>query len=91
MTKTIGQSLKVAEATAEVYGIDAFAAGAPLNHVWLAEALQVSEENFERIKSHIEKDQDPKLRAIRDELKEFLYNQIRFVLAWMIWDFSCKV
>lgn len=82
--KTISQILNVAEATAEVYGIDAFAAGAPMDHVQLAEVLQVTKENFERIKSCIEKDQDSKLRTIRDELKEFSYNQIRFVLACMI-------
>ena len=87
--KTIAKILKVAEATAEVYGIDAFAAGAPMDHVRLAEVLQVTEENFERIKSCIEKGEDPKLRAIRDELHElFSYNQIRFVLACMIRDLS---
>lgn len=86
--KTITQILKVAEATAEVYGIDAFAVGAPMDHVRLAEVLQVTKENFERIKSCIEKDHDPKLRAIRDKLKEFSYNQIRFVLACLIRDLS---
>lgn len=86
--KTISQILNVAEATAEVYGIDAFAAGAPMDHVRLAEVLQVTEENFERIRRCIEKDQDPKLRTIRDELKEFSYNQIRFVLACMIRDLT---
>lgn len=86
--KTISQILNVVEATAEVYGIYAFAAGAPMDHMQLAEVLQATEENFERIKSFIEKDQDPKLRAIRDELKEFLHNQIRCVLACMIRDLS---
>ena len=86
--KTISQILNVAEATVEVYGIDAFATGVPIDHVQLAKVLQVTEETFERIKSCIERYQDPKLRATRDELKVFSYNQIRFVLACMIRDLS---
>ena len=83
--KTMAKILKVAETTAEVYGSDAFAAGLPMDHTRLAEVLQVTEENFERIKSCIEKGEEPKLSAIRDELNElFSYNQIRFLLA-------CKV
>ena len=73
--KTVSQILNVAEATAE-------------DHVRLAEVLQVTEENFKRIKNCIEKDQEPKLQGIQDELKELSYNQIRFVLACMSRDLS---
>ena len=47
--------LHVAEATAQIYAIDSFAAGAPIDHVRLANLLQVTEENFEAIRNCIEK------------------------------------
>ena len=59
--KTISQILYVAEATAEVYGIDAFVTVVPMDHMQLAEVLQETEKNLKRIKSCIEKDQEPKL------------------------------
>jgi len=87
--KTIAKILKVAEATAEVYGIDAFATKVSMDHMELAEVLQVTEEKFKRIKCCIEKGRDPKLHAIWDKLNElFSYNQIRFVSACRIRDLS---
>lgn len=77
--KNIAEIFHIAEATAQIYGIDAFAVGAPIDHVRLGNILQVTGGNFKTIRSCIEqnKDQDLKLRSIRDEL--FSYNQIRFV------------
>lgn len=86
--KEIAQTLHVAEATAQVYGIDAFAAGAPIDHAQLATSLQVTKPNFTVIQCCIEQNKDLKLRTIKDELKVFSYNQIRFVLACMIRDLS---
>ena len=85
--KAVVGMLHVAEATAQIYAIDSFAAGAPIDHVRLAN-LQVTEENFEAIRNCIEKNKDHKLRSIRDELVVFSYNQIRFVLACMIRDLT---
>ena len=89
--KAVAGMLNVAEATAQIYAIDSFAAGAPIDHVRLANLLQVTEENFEAIRNCIEKNKDHKLRSIRDELVVFSYNQIRFVLACMIRDLTLKV
>ena len=63
--REIAQSLHVAEATAQiyaVYGIDAFVAGAPIDHVWLSSILGVSEDNFQIVKDCIERNTDNKLR-----------------------------
>lgn len=84
-SKTVGQILKAAR----IYGIDAFPAGAPMDHVQLGEILQVTGENFQRVKSCIEKSKDLKLHSTQDELHKFFsYNQIHFVLACMIRDLS---
>ena len=80
--------LHVAEATAQIYGIDAFAAGTPIDHLWLGSILEVGEEDFKTVKDCIERNNDNKLRSIRDELETFSYNQIRFVLACMIRDLN---
>lgn len=79
--------LHVAKATAQIYAIDSFAAGAPIDHVQLAN-LQVTKEKFEAIRNCIEQNKDHKLRSIRDELVVFSHNQIRFVLACMIRDLT---
>ena len=86
--REIAQRLHVAEATAQIYGIDAFVAGAPIDHVWLSSILGISEDNLQIVKDCIEHNTDNKLRSIRDELETFSYNQIRFVLACMIRDLS---
>ena len=44
--REIAKRLHVAEATAEIYGIDAFAAGAPIGHVWLEVFLALEKKNF---------------------------------------------
>ena len=79
-----GPGVSVFGSPAQIYAIDSLAAGAPIDHVRLANLLQVTEENFEAIRNCIEKNKDHKLRSIRDELVVFSYNQIRFVLACMI-------
>ena len=86
--KAVAGMLHVAEATAQIYAIDSFAAGAPIDHGRLANLLQVTEENFAAIRNCIEKNKEHKLRSIRDELVVFSYNQIRFVLACMIRDLT---
>ena len=81
----VATDLNVAQATAEVYGIDCLAAGADLNHETMATFLNVTEESFEIIKREILSNEDKKLRTIRDNLGEvYSYNQIRFVLACVI-------
>lgn len=83
----IAREMQVALATAEVYAIDSFAANAPLNENMLARHLQVDSDAFEAIRAAIVKNTDRKLRSVKDELKDaFSYNQIRFVIACLIWD-----
>ena len=85
--KEIASSLRVQQSTAEVYTIDALAAGAPLDHGRMANLLGVTRDIFERVMTVITANTDSQLRTIRDELGEsFSYNQIRFVLACMIRD-----
>ena len=88
--RDIAATMAVQEATAEIYTIDAFAAGAPLNHTRMANLLEIQSEDFERIKSAITANSNAKLATIRADLNEsFSYNQIRFVLACMIRE--CEV
>ena len=83
--KDIAATLAVQEATAQIYTIDAFAAGAPLKHTRMANLLEIQSEDFERIKAAITSNSNAKLATIRADLNEsFSYNQIRFVLACMI-------
>ena len=69
--KVVAGMLHVAKATAQIYIIDSFAAGAPIDHVQLANLLQVTKEKFEAIRNCIEQNKDHKLRSIRDELVVF--------------------
>ena len=78
--------LKVARATAEVYGIDCLAAGLDMDHQTMAKYLAISVESFEQIKGEITSSNDRRLCTVRDNLEEFSYNQIRFVLACQIQD-----
>ena len=79
--------LRIAKATAEVYGIDGLAAGEHLDQEVIAKYLNITTECFERIKREIMSNKDRKLRTIRDNFTgEFSYNQIRFVLACLIQD-----
>lgn len=61
--KEIAQILHVTEATAQVYGIDAFFVGAPIDHVVLATILEVTEANL-RIFSTVSR----KTRTVRSGL-----------------------
>ena len=75
----------IAEATAEVYAIDCFAAGQPLDHDTMASSLEVTPSVFASIRTAIVETEDSKMRTIRDSLQAGVsYNQIRFVLACMI-------
>jgi len=86
---TLSSELNVAEATAEVYGIDCLAARADLDHESVAKCLKVSKESFDVIKSEIMANEDKKLRTVWDNLGQlFSYNQIRFVLACLIRDYE---
>ena len=81
----LAADLNVAQATAEVYGIDCLAAGAELDHETIATFLDVTEESFSVIKREILSNEERKLRTIRDNLGEVItYNQIRFVIACLI-------
>lgn len=80
----LGWELAVATATAEVYGIDCLAAGEEVDHNLVAKNLQITPESFERVKVGIMSNHNNSLRSIRDELADFSYNQIRFVLACLI-------
>lgn len=81
----LAEELNIAQATAEVYGIDCLAAGQEVDHQIIAKYLDIGRESFERIKSEIMSNNDKKLRTVRDNLSEtFSYNQIRFVLACQI-------
>ena len=83
----LAEELKIAEATAEVYGIDCLAAGQDVDHQTIAKYLDIGQESFEWIKSEIMSSNDKKLRTVRDNLgEEINYNQIRFVLACQIRD-----
>ena len=82
---TLASELRVAQATAEVYGIDCLAAGGDLDHKTMAQFLNVNKMSFGIIKDEIMANQDKKLRPVRDNLNEaYSYNQIRFVLACII-------
>ena len=79
--------MKIALATAEVYGIDSFAASAPLDPEMLARFLDVTRGSFAVIKDAITGNSDGRLRSVRDVLKEqFSYNQMKFVIACLIRD-----
>ena len=81
----LAEELNIAQATAEVYGIDCLAAGQDVDHQMIAKYLDISQESFGRIKSEIMSCNEWKLRTVRDNLREeFSYNQIRFVLACQI-------
>ena len=73
------RNLRVQESMAEVYTIDALAAGAPLDHGRMANLLGLTEEIFERARTVITAHANSKLITIRDELSRyFSYNRIRF-------------
>ena len=57
-----------------------------LDHQTMAKYLAISVESFERIKGEIMSSNDRRLHTVRDNLEEFSYNQIRFVLACQIQD-----
>ena len=77
----IADQIRVAKATAEIYGIDAFAAGIPLDHNQLAAELGIEDHQFHAIKKCIQCNVDSKLKTVKDSLEVYTYNQIRFVLG----------
>lgn len=60
----LAEELNIAQATAEVYGIDCLAAGEDVDHQTIAKYLDISEESFERIKSEIMSSNNKKLRTV---------------------------
>jgi len=82
---TLAAELRVAQATAEVYGIDCLAAGRDLDDKSMAHFLDVNKKSFGIIKDTSMANQDKKLCTVRDSLNEaYSYNQICFVFACMI-------
>ena len=80
----ISHKLRVQRATAEVYTIDAFAAGKDINPERLAELREITEESFSQIQQLLSlKD---RLNEVKEALPEVSYNQTRFVLACIIRD-----
>ena len=67
----LADELKVAQAMAEVYGIDCLAAGLGIDHQTMAKYLVISVESFERINGEIIASNDRRLRTVRDNLEEF--------------------
>ena len=57
-----------------------------MDHQTMAKYLAISVGSFEWIKGEIMSSNDRRLRTVRDNLEEFSYNQIRFVLACQIQD-----
>lgn len=83
----IAREMRVAVAMAEVYGIDSFAANAPLDEVMLARYLKLDRSSFLLIKDTIQKNTDRKLRRVKDSLNgQFTHNQLHFVIACLIRD-----
>ena len=84
--KDLSEELQIAKPTAEVYAIDCLAAGRDVDHQKVAEHMQINGESFQIIKNEILQ-RDNKLHTVQDNLNDaFNYNQIRFVLAYMIQD-----
>ena len=78
-------NLNVAQATAKVYGIDCFAAGAELDHETIAASLDSTKDYFSIIKRENVSSEDRKPRTIQDNLGEVItYSQIRLVIACLI-------
>ncbi|KAJ7315276.1 hypothetical protein OS493_038774 [Desmophyllum pertusum] len=77
----IADQIRVAKATAEIYGIDPFAAGIPLDHNQLAAELGIEDHQFHAIKKCIQCNVDFKLKTVKDSLEVYTYNQIRFIIG----------
>ena len=52
-----------------------------MDHQTMAKYLAIRVESFEWVKGEIMSSNDRRLRTVRNNLVEFSYNQIRFVLA----------
>lgn len=80
----ISSVLSVAEATAEVYTIDGYCAGAPIEFSKLIEQMNLSSADVEILCNGI-KEHGSTLRNVRNAFQDrFSYNQIRLILAAMI-------
>ena len=67
-----------------VYSINCLAAEIGMDHQTMAKYLAFSIESFERIKGEIIWRNDRRLRTMWDNMGEFSYNQIGFLLACQI-------
>ena len=82
----IARALRVAVATAEVYTIDGYRAGAPLEFDKLCSEMNITYTDRVTVCNGI-KTHGTTLRNIRDQFQDrYTYNQIRLVLAAMIRD-----
>lgn len=80
----ICRELRVQRATAEVYTIDAFAAGKNIDPERLADLLNVTKDLFSRLQQLLLN--HDRLGKVKEAIEGCTYNQIRFVLACMIRD-----
>ena len=80
----IARELRVQRSTAEVYTIDAFAAGKHVDHERMANLMDVTTELFAPIWESLQ--QKDRLSEVKESVRGITYNQIRFVLACVIRD-----
>ena len=82
----IAEELGVATATAEVYTIDAFVSGVPLDFVFLCAELSLDRRLFQATKRELQ--ENDLLKAVKENLEgqhyKVTYNQIRLVIAGLI-------
>lgn len=68
--------------TAEVYLIDSLVAGKDLDHERLGEYLRITNEHFLVLRDELLV--KPRLSMVKQSYPSFSYNQIRFLLAYLI-------
>ena len=84
-TEVIARTISVQQATAEVYVIDAMAAGARIDFIRLSEELNITPDLFNTVHAAIVPAVS-RLRELKDLLPEASYNQIRFIIACKMYD-----
>ena len=84
----IARDARVQKATVEVYTLDGFVAGAPLDYEYLMGELNVSQAKFQKVKRELKQPGELKLRTVKDKLENsnisVSYNQIKLVIACLI-------
>lgn len=82
----IGEAIGVKTPTAEVYILDAYVAGCPIDPEYIVQELKVDRELFHSVKREIASHEEITLRTIKDNLadRDLSYNQIRCIIACLI-------